>query len=493
MRTSLVVVLFGLTACRHELAKPICVENPADPVCFEPGGDDAGSDAADADAIPASCGDTGPLEEACGKCGRRQRTCVAPGVLGAWGACIDEKACSPGEVVDVAGSCPGVLEKKTKKCGTSCEWEPEVCALPKGWTPIAAPPSGFVGRLKHSVVWTGSEMIVFGGSSEEFGDSAIRRDGARYSPKTNSWMPLSAPPSSFSARTRSAAAWTGKAMFIWGGEAPLSTSLDDGALYDPVADTWTPVAKSPLAGRHSHTAIWTGSRVFVWGGLGTGYYADGALYDPVTNTWTKIPASPIEARAEFVSGWTGSRAFVFGGQSTSSSKDLFGDGALYDPSSNAWSAMPSLPAGLERAGSGCAMTTDGLFQYGGVYVKPEPPYFALHENGVRWTPSGWTLIAAPPSSTLPFPGRLAPGAWCDAARCYVWGGEAIGSTPPDTIFVTGGAAFELATKTWSSIPSANEPSARAEPGVAWTGREAIVWGGRIAGRTGIGDGAIFVP
>jgi N-acetylneuraminic acid mutarotase len=62
-----------------------------------------------------------------------------------------------------------------------------------------------------------------------------------------------------------------------------STYFNDGARYDPVLDTWTPLvsggAPSP---RTKHTAIWDGSEVLVWGGY------DGSSF--LNDTWSYTPA-----------------------------------------------------------------------------------------------------------------------------------------------------------------------------------------------------------
>src|SRR5438552_5208528 len=59
------------------------------------------------------------------------------------------------------------------------------------------------------------------------------------------------------------AVWTGSEMIIWGG----SGLRDDGARYNPSPDTWTPVSDNgaPLP-RSNHVAVWTGSEMLVWGG-----------------------------------------------------------------------------------------------------------------------------------------------------------------------------------------------------------------------------------
>jgi N-acetylneuraminic acid mutarotase len=66
------------------------------------------------------------------------------------------------------------------------------------------------GRERHTAVWSGSEMIVWGG----LGDSGYLGTGGRYNPGTNSWTPTNtnnAP----SGRSGHTAVWSGSEMIIW--------------------------------------------------------------------------------------------------------------------------------------------------------------------------------------------------------------------------------------------------------------------------------------
>ena len=71
-------------------------------------------------------------------------------------------------------------------------------------------------RASHTAVWTGSEMIVWGG----YGGSYFNT-GGRYNPSTDSWAAISnvnAP----SARGGNTAVWTGNEMIVWGGDDGMS-------------------------------------------------------------------------------------------------------------------------------------------------------------------------------------------------------------------------------------------------------------------------------
>ena len=65
-------------------------------------------------------------------------------------------------------------------------------------------------RDYHTAVWTGNEMIVWGGTSQ----SGVTNTGGRYNPSTDNWTATSitnAP----TARYAHTAVWSGSAMIVW--------------------------------------------------------------------------------------------------------------------------------------------------------------------------------------------------------------------------------------------------------------------------------------
>src|SRR5882724_11724865 len=137
-------------------------------------------------------------------------------------------------------------------------------------------------RWYHTAVWTGAEMIVWGG----FAGNALDT-GGRYDPITDSWTATTMASVS-TAREMHTAVWTGTEMIVWGGVDQFFYPLNTGGRYDPSSDSWTAtsIANAPTA-REIHTAVWTGTEMIVWGGQAAfGYYNDGAKYNPSTDSWT---------------------------------------------------------------------------------------------------------------------------------------------------------------------------------------------------------------
>jgi N-acetylneuraminic acid mutarotase len=202
------------------------------------------------------------------------------------------------------------------------------------WT-AASTANAPVDRLDPSVVWTGQQVLVWGGipplSSTPLGD------GGRYDPSLDLWTPIAlagAP----SPRTGHGAVWAGTRMIIWGGSnANYSATLSSGGRYDPVGDTWQPtsVVGAPDS-RRSHSMVWTGAEVVVWGGENSQLLETGGRYDPIGDTWrpTSLTGAPA-GRVRQSTVWSGTRMLLFGG--TRSVTNSLGDLALYDPVSDQWS------------------------------------------------------------------------------------------------------------------------------------------------------------
>ena len=162
------------------------------------------------------------------------------------------------------------------------------------------------GRTYHTAVWTGTEMIVWGGYD---GNSPVNT-GGRYDPSTDSWTATSTT-NAPDARYAHTVVWTGTGMIVWGGIGNISPFLNTGGRYDPSTDSWTATSttNAPDA-RVCHTAVWTGSEMIVWGGyvdlIGT--VNTGGRYDPATDSWTATSTTNApDARYVHTAVWTRSQ------------------------------------------------------------------------------------------------------------------------------------------------------------------------------------------
>lgn len=185
------------------------------------------------------------------------------------------------------------------------------------WAPL--PPAPLAPRVSHRTVATAHRMLVWGGSNELEEGGKYLADGAIYSPATNSWAPMAPYPQTAEtpARDTFSSVWTGTQMLVWGGygrtEACRPCQRDDGAAYDLNTDSWTLMTPSGLSGRGNHRAVWTGEEMVVWGGFSTTDLNDGAAYNPADDTWSQLPVSPLLGRQGHAMVWVGRKMVVWGG------------------------------------------------------------------------------------------------------------------------------------------------------------------------------------
>jgi hypothetical protein len=128
--------------------------------------------------------------------------------------------------------------------------------------------------------------------------------------------------------------WTGSQMIVWGGVND-TTNYADGGCYKPSANAWTAVPSTGApTGRGSHSAVWTGTEMIVWGGYNGDRFNNGGRYNPAGNCWTAVPsAGAPAARSLHTAVWTGSEMILFGG-----------DGGSIGYLADTWSYSPYAPA-----------------------------------------------------------------------------------------------------------------------------------------------------
>ena len=142
-----------------------------------------------------------------------------------------------------------------------------------------------------TAVWTGTEMIFWGGLNNASGGK--ENYGWSYNPATDTWSTIShvnAPEE----RAQHTAVWTGTEMIVWGGcnGRHLVCVVNTGGRYNPATDTWTATSTTGApAARVGHTAVWTGHGDDRLGRLPRRralLRTTGGRYDPATDTWTAV-------------------------------------------------------------------------------------------------------------------------------------------------------------------------------------------------------------
>jgi len=210
-------------------------------------------------------------------------------------------------------------------------------------------------RSFPTAVWTGSEMIVWGGYADSIG---YVNTGARYNPSTDTWTAISTT-NAPSARYAQTAVWTGSEMIVWGGSSE-AIALNTGGRYNPTTDRWTPISTTNApAARITHSAVWTGSAMIVWGGTINFVPTNtGSRYNPVTDTWTATNVTSAAApRFGHSAVWTGTEMIVWGG------RGLFG--GRYNPTTDSWIITCDANEPAARDGAAVVWTGSDMIIWGG--------------------------------------------------------------------------------------------------------------------------------
>jgi hypothetical protein len=239
-------------------------------------------------------------------------------------------------------------------------------------------------------------------------------------------------------------------------------------------------APSPRVGEGN--AVWTGAQLVVWGGIcgdtvpgpGGGLvecsqqpydacarFGDGAIYDPQTDQWTAMSnAGAPPPRSGHVIAWTGDRLLIWGGStyqggSGSSTYVQYLDGALYDPKGDAWT--PTAPAPFDGS-----RVSDAPLWTGARLVV-----FDAKATGR----AGWIYdpVANRWATMSPDPGLCSFG----------WGVQA-GAVV--ALCSTHLARLDVVQNQWTTIELPSD-APTVPGGVLWTGNRWFVWGGYRLGPT----------
>jgi N-acetylneuraminic acid mutarotase len=326
------------------------------------------------------------------------------------------------------------------------------------WTPTKALPVA-----TGTVVWTGTEMIIWGGQGSLGGRT---NSGARYNPSLDTWTPtavVGAP----AGRRGHVAVWTGTEMIVWSGCGANTDfcGLSNGGRYNPASDTWAAMSNvNGSGGRSGQTAVWTGSKMIVFGGCSHGYNnrcttsASGGVYDPAADAWSPMTATGGPGgRVNHRAVWTGSEMIVWGPSNT---------GGRYNPASNSWTPTNTFNAPSARTGFTAVWSGTEMIIWGGY----EDNFVTLNTGGRynpqtdSWTPTSTTNTPAP---------RYAHTAVWTGTEMVVYGGDLRSSVYFEAETNTGGR-YNPQTDSWTATSTTNAPPKAGHVAV-WTGAEMIVW------------------
>ena len=350
--------------------------------------------------------------------------------------------------------------------GTDFSWTFTTDSAPVGgWVPMstANAPSE---RSKHTAVWTGTEMIVWGGlTTTPSGDFVTTNTGGRYDPVSDAWIAtstLNAP----HRRVKHTVVWTGTEMIIWGGGS-------GGARYDPGTDSWQTLSTTndPFD-RAEHIAVWTGTEMIIWGGFSGGRSLNsGGRYDPNSDSWQAMSTVGAPSpRVNIGAVWTGTELIVWGGNDGG---PFLNDGARYNPQSDTWIALPDLNApsvNFSNDNSTIWTGTEMLAWDGGRQTFIDSSGFPRRQE-----PS--LRIYNPATDTWRVTGSICEPFMTNYHAQWTGNQMIVWSGSPGLGGGRGGYFYDPVVDDWESIATMSGPRPRREDTSIWAVDRFILWGG----------------
>ncbi len=318
-----------------------------------------------------------------------------------------------------------------------------------GWATIARSP--LPGRHDAAGVWTGTEMIVAGGTTSPpcppgadcVGDvdGAERADGAAYDPESDTWRAIAEAPRTF---TSTQAVWSGEEMVVLTASRTLA--------YDPVSDTWRALAPPPELLVDPAPPV-VADEVIVFGSYDQvpNREATDLVLDPATGVWTPLPRDPFGESYDRSLAWDGTRLWLL-------SMPVEGHFEAYDGSPSRLAVLEGGPAaGTWRVVD--PQTPDlgqgqVLWSVDDRLVVPTGAYGGTAAYTFDTRDEEWTRVEASPGRDACAVPRVGPGpAWIADGR------ELTAPTGEATMPVPG----------CPSLPDADV--------AVWAGDELLLWGG----------------
>lgn len=333
-----------------------------------------------------------------------------------------------------------------------------------GWTVL--PPGPGDNRTFASVVWTGEELIVWGG--EGASDTDLLNTGAAFDPIDGEWRTL--PPAPIARRSGHAAVWTGEEMIVCcGGVDPMGSI----AAYSPATDSWRVLeAQSELETVKYPAAVWTGERMVVVGGVAEGSQ-DGALqYDPAADRWQGMSElSPVTIERLPDAVWTGHEVLVVPREFTDDPP------AAFNPATGMWRSLPDPPPSLAIDRPSAVWTGSDLLLWGVSRDEGSPEDYRAVGARLNTATGEWSPISDAPVGPVDWwdgtPGSNS-AVW-DAARSrmIVYTGAIGTGRDPDA--ATPVLAYYPERDAWEELPTV--PTQHHHPTLTIAGERLIVSAG----------------
>jgi N-acetylneuraminic acid mutarotase len=180
-------------------------------------------------------------------------------------------------------------------------------------------------------------------------------------------------------------------LYVAGGPSETSgqSSVDTLEVYDPATDTWTTAASMSTA-RTTLAGAVVDDKLYAAGGvmsnsMGFSYVSTLEAYDPASNSWTTVASMPI-ARSSAAAAAIDGKLYVVGG---GSNVGIFDTLEVYDPATDTWTTETPMPTA--RAALAATAIDGQLYAVGGVNASGD-----LSTLEVFGLLAGYTATVQPP-------------------------------------------------------------------------------------------------
>ena len=197
------------------------------------------------------------------------------------------------------------------------------------------------------------KIYIFGGCTRAISGEGGSTNVWEYDPTTDNYTAKAALPVK---RCSAIAETVGSKIYLIGGLEPLENGQGTrvtgrNEMFDPVANTWTEKSPMPTARNHAFSGV-VNNKIYVIGGrIGAGNIPATTNvdvveeYDPATNLWGAIKDRMPTPRSGGGAATYNGKIYVGGGELQNRQlAAAFRALEAYDPASNTWDILPSMPS-----------------------------------------------------------------------------------------------------------------------------------------------------
>jgi hypothetical protein len=265
------------------------------------------------------------------------------------------------------------------------------------WAPLNNQPT-FLGRgASNPILLTDGTVLIQDTGSQDWWRLTPDLSGSYVN---GTWTQIASLPAGYSPLYHSSAVLPDGRLIVEGGEYNffVPTWTDLGAIYDPLANTWTSVNPPPFFGTccgFDHPTIGDAQSVVLFDGTymqANCCTTDEALLDATTLTWTPTGSGKFDINDE--EGWTllpnkqvlTVDAYVFAYDPTGTNSEI------YVPASGKWHSAGSTIVQLWDSAANCGGENNATQEVGPAVLRPDGTVFATGANTCGGGASGATAI-----------------------------------------------------------------------------------------------------